>query len=156
MSYIPVEHHRVVLRDMFTGEEALKLKETEQYEKDKHLRQAVVYGANASTDYYRTGGLEVREQGLVDNTQTADIYAPRIGFHWANRFGMCLIANTNGFKFMNNDLTAYKSVWGDSFYANDKYRFNGSSTEYGKNSIELYYTNPFRSEEHTSELQSHA
>lgn len=104
---------------------------------------AVVYGANASTDYYRTGGLEVREQGLVDNTQTADIYAPRIGFHWANRFGMCLIANTNGFKFMNNDLTAYKSVWGDSFYANDKYRFNGSSTEYGKNSIELYYTSPF-------------
>lgn len=43
VSYIPVEHHRVVLRDMFTGEEALKLKETEQYEKDKHLRQAVDY-----------------------------------------------------------------------------------------------------------------
>ena len=38
-----VEHHRVVLRDMFTREEALKLKETEQYEKDKHLRQAVDY-----------------------------------------------------------------------------------------------------------------
>ena len=33
VSYIPVEHHRVVLRD----------KETEQYEKDKHLRQAVDY-----------------------------------------------------------------------------------------------------------------
>ena len=30
VSYIPVEHHRVVL-------------ETEQYEKDKHLRQAVDY-----------------------------------------------------------------------------------------------------------------
>ena len=29
--------------DLFTGEEALKLKETEQYEKDKHLRQAVDY-----------------------------------------------------------------------------------------------------------------
>ena len=41
VSYIPVEHHRVVLRDMFTREEALKLKETEQYEKDKDLRQAV-------------------------------------------------------------------------------------------------------------------
>ena len=27
--------------NMFTREEALKLKETEQYEKDKHLRQAV-------------------------------------------------------------------------------------------------------------------
>ena len=43
VSYIPVEHHRVVLRDMFTREEALKLKETEQYEKDKHLMQAVDY-----------------------------------------------------------------------------------------------------------------
>ena len=39
----PVEHHRVVLRDMFTREEALKLKETEQYKNDKHLRQAVDY-----------------------------------------------------------------------------------------------------------------
>ena len=28
VSYIPVEHHRVVLRDMFTREEALKLKIT--------------------------------------------------------------------------------------------------------------------------------
>ena len=43
VSYIPVEHHRVVLRDMFTREEALKLKETEQYKNDKHLRQAVDY-----------------------------------------------------------------------------------------------------------------
>lgn len=78
---------------------------------------AVVYGANASTDYYRTGGLEVREQGLVDNTQTADIYAPRIGFHWANRFGMCLIANTNGFKFMDNDLNAYASIYANKVFA---------------------------------------
>lgn len=78
---------------------------------------AVVYGANASTDYYRTGGLEVREQGLVDNTQTADIYAPRIGFHWANRFGMCLIANTNGFKFMNNTLNAYENIYANKVFA---------------------------------------
>lgn len=79
--------------------------------------RAVVYGANASTDYYRTGGLEVREQGLVDNTQTADIYAPRIGFHWANRFGMCLIANTNGFKFMNNALNAYENIYANKVFA---------------------------------------
>lgn len=78
---------------------------------------AVVYGANASTDYYRTGGLEVREQGLVDNTQTADIYAPRIGFHWANRFGMCLIANTNGFKFMDNNLDAYENIYANKVFA---------------------------------------
>jgi len=43
VSYIPVEHHRVVLRDMFTREEALEIKGTEQYEKDKHLKQAVDY-----------------------------------------------------------------------------------------------------------------
>lgn len=79
--------------------------------------RAIVYGANASTDYYRTGGLEVREQELVDNTQTADIYAPRIGFHWANRFGMCLIANTNGFKFMDNDLNAYASIHANKVFA---------------------------------------
>lgn len=78
---------------------------------------AVVYGGNAGTDYYRTGGLEVREQGLVDNTQTADIYAPRIGFHWANRFGMCLIANTNGFKFMNNNLDAYENIYANKVFA---------------------------------------
>ena len=78
---------------------------------------AVVYGANASTDYYRTGGLEVREQGLVDNTQTADIYAPRIGFHWANRFGMCLIANTNGFKFMDDNLDAYENIYANRVFA---------------------------------------
>lgn len=79
--------------------------------------RAIVYGANASTDYYRTGGLEVREQELVDTTQTADIYAPRIGFHWANRFGMCLIANTNGFKFMDNDLNAYASIHANKVFA---------------------------------------
>ena len=43
VSYIQVEHHRVVQSDMFTREEALKLKETEQYKNDKHLRQAVDY-----------------------------------------------------------------------------------------------------------------
>lgn len=79
--------------------------------------RAIVYGANASTDYYRTGGLEVREQELVVNTQTADIYAPRIGFHWGNRFGMCLIANTNGFKFMDNDLDAYASIHANKVFA---------------------------------------
>lgn len=78
---------------------------------------AVVYGANASTDYYRTGGLEVREQGLVDNTQTADIYAPRIGFHWGNRFGKCLIAQSNGFKFMDNDLDAYENIYANKVFA---------------------------------------
>lgn len=81
--------------------------------------KAIVYGTNGTnaTDYYRSGGLEIREQGLVVNTQTADTYAPRIGFHWGMRFGMCLIANMNGFKFMDNDLNAYKNIHANKVFA---------------------------------------
>lgn len=81
--------------------------------------KARVYGTNGTnaTDYYRSGGLEIREQGLVDNTQTADTYAPRIGFNWENRFGLCLIANMNGFKFMDNDLDGYASIHVNKVFA---------------------------------------
>ena len=37
--------------------------------------------------------------------------------HWANRFGLCLIANTNGFKFMDNDLDAYASIYANKVFA---------------------------------------
>ena len=43
VSYIPVEHHQVVLRDMFTIGEAKRLRDSEQYKKDKHLKDAVDY-----------------------------------------------------------------------------------------------------------------
>lgn len=43
VSYIPVEHHQVVLRDMFTVGEAKQLKDSEQYKKDRHLKDAVDY-----------------------------------------------------------------------------------------------------------------
>ncbi len=43
VSYIPVEHHQVLLRDMFSIGEAKQLKDSEQYEKDEHLREAVDY-----------------------------------------------------------------------------------------------------------------
>ena len=43
VSYIPVEHHQVVLREMFTTEEASQLKGSEQYQKDGHLKAAVDY-----------------------------------------------------------------------------------------------------------------
>lgn len=80
--------------------------------------QATVYGTNTTaTDHYSTGGLQIREQGMVGNTQTSDEYAPRIGFHWGNRFGMCLIANMNGFKFMDNDLDAYASIHANKVFA---------------------------------------
>lgn len=80
--------------------------------------QATVYGTNTTaTDHYSTGGLQIREQGRVGNTQTSDEYAPRIGFHWANRFGSCLIANMNCFKFMNNALTSYVNVYANKVFA---------------------------------------
>lgn len=81
--------------------------------------QACVYGTNGSSasDYYIEGGIQIREQGLVTNTQTADAYAPRIGFHWGNRFGKCLIANTTGFKFMNNNLGAYEDIYANKVFA---------------------------------------
>lgn len=43
VSYIPVEHHQVVLRDMFSREEAVQIKETQQYEEDLHIKNAVDY-----------------------------------------------------------------------------------------------------------------
>lgn len=80
--------------------------------------QATVYGTNTTaTSHYSSGGLQIREQGMVGNTQTSDEYAPRIGFHWGNRFGKCLIAQSNGFKFMDNDLNAYENIYANKVFA---------------------------------------
>lgn len=54
---------------------------------------------------------------MVGNTQTSDEYAPRIGFHWGNRFGKCLIACSNGFKFMDNNLDAYENIYANKVFA---------------------------------------
>ena len=44
VSYIPVEHHRVVLRDMFTGEEALSLRKLSSMRRISTLgRQSTMY-----------------------------------------------------------------------------------------------------------------
>lgn len=43
VSYIPVENHKVMLRELFTGEEARALAGTEALAKDEKLRQAVEY-----------------------------------------------------------------------------------------------------------------
>lgn len=75
--------------------------------------KAKVYGTNptSGTDYYRTGAIEIREQGMVDSTQGSDIYAPRIGFHWANRDAACLIYNpSSGFGFANSALSSYVPI----------------------------------------------
>lgn len=43
VSYIPVEHHQVVLRELFSYKEAEELKNTELYKKDDKIKAAVDY-----------------------------------------------------------------------------------------------------------------
>ena len=76
--------------------------------------QALVYGTYQETasSRYSNGGIQVRENGMVGSAQTADGYAPAIGFHWANRIGASLILTTSGFKFMNQAFTGYQNVYG--------------------------------------------
>lgn len=76
--------------------------------------QALVYGTYQETasSRYSNGGLQIRENGMVGSEQTADGYAPAIGFHWANRIGASLILTTSGFKFMNQAFTGYQNVYG--------------------------------------------
>lgn len=76
--------------------------------------QAMVYGTYQETasSRYSHGGIQVRENGLVGDKQTADGYAPAIGFHWGNRIGASLILTTSGFKFMNHAFTGYQNVYG--------------------------------------------
>ena len=50
VSYIPVEHHQVRLREMFTAEEAEKLKESEEAQKDGHLMAAIKYVLNTEQE----------------------------------------------------------------------------------------------------------
>lgn len=68
--------------------------------------QALVYGTGSDINRYSSGGLQVRESALVGNTETDDRYAPRIGFHWANRVGNNLIMTSTGlFRFTtSNDV----------------------------------------------------
>ena len=76
--------------------------------------QAMVYGTYQETasSRYSHGGIQVRENGLVGDKQTADGYAPAIGFHWESRIGASLILTTSGFKFMNRAFTGYQNVYG--------------------------------------------
>ena len=43
VSYIPVDHHQVVLRELFTREEAQALIGTEELERDEKLKEAIEY-----------------------------------------------------------------------------------------------------------------
>jgi hypothetical protein len=53
------------------------------------------YSTNTSGSY-DTAAIEIREVGLVTNTQSADEYAPSIGFHWGGLYGNKLFMDAGG------------------------------------------------------------
>lgn len=68
--------------------------------------QALVHGAyqSAPNQRYNSGGLQVRENGLVGNSQTDIGYAPTIGFHWMNKAaGMLAMDSTGIFHLFRQD-----------------------------------------------------
>lgn len=50
VSYIPVENHQVTLRELFTKEEALELKASEEYKKNAIIKAAVDYVLGSDDD----------------------------------------------------------------------------------------------------------
>lgn len=78
--------------------------------------QALVYGAAVDVSRYINGALQVREAGLVANTQTGSKFAPRIGFHWGNVSGANIILNSSGsFEFTSGSDERYVDVYAKTF-----------------------------------------
>lgn len=78
--------------------------------------QALVYGTGAGTGRYISGGLQVRESGLVGDAQSDNRYSPRIGFRWAGRQGSNIIINSAGnFLFTDADDGDYRAVYAKTF-----------------------------------------
>lgn len=96
-----------------------------------------VYGRadsnTAPSSFYYNGALEIRESNLVANSASANSfnYAPRIGFHWANRVAASLSFNSDGIFYfrkqdgssratidanVNGTATNANYVWNDSAY----------------------------------------
>lgn len=96
-----------------------------------------VYGRadsnTAPSSFYYNGALEIRESNLVANSASANSfnYAPRIGFHWANRAAASLSFNNDGIFYfrkqdgssratidanVNGTATNANHVWNDSAY----------------------------------------
>lgn len=77
------------------------------------------YGTYTSTlgSRYGNQALEIRENGLVTNTQSDIGYAPAIGFHWAGRIAASLVFhNDGGFRFMNQAYTDFVPVFVSTLY----------------------------------------
>ena len=73
----------------------------------------ILYGS-AYTDISNApfgGAIEVREAGLVYNSQTSPEYAPRIGFHWGNVCASALAMHSDAcFYRQQQNGNAYKII----------------------------------------------
>lgn len=109
--------------------------------------QALVYGNYYGTanERYGHGGLQIRENDLVGNTQSDIAYAPSIGFHWSGRIAASLLFNSDGiFYFRKQNFTDRAiidaDVNGNIIIAN---KFAVGNTSYNNGFIELCGNTPF-------------
>lgn len=77
---------------------------------------------NASNVYPSEAAIEVRECGRVGNAQTENVYAPRLGFHWQNRWWCQLALQDGRLKVYDAEMSGlfpfqasqvYGAVWND-------------------------------------------
>lgn len=77
---------------------------------------------NASNGYPNAAAIEVRECGRVGNAQTENVYAPRLGFHWQNRWWCQLALQDGCLKVYDSEMNGlfpfqasqvYGAVWND-------------------------------------------
>lgn len=105
--------------------------------------QALVYGSySAAAIKYTTGGIQVREVGLVGSAQSDILYGPSIGFHWAGRVGSSITMDSNGnFILYNQEYNGYRNLYAGaitasgnvtapSFYASNWFRSTGQTGWY--------------------------
>lgn len=87
--------------------------------------QGLFYGSYTNpSNRYAYSGLQIRENGLVLNSQTDIGYAPSIGFHWGNSNGGTLSMCTDGiFYFRKIDGTSRATI-----DANVNGNVNGTAT----------------------------
>lgn len=75
--------------------------------------EATVYGTYTATasQRYASGGLEVREAGMVGSAQSDIGYAPSIGFHWGGRVAASLLFHNDGiFYFKQQNGTSRSTI----------------------------------------------
>jgi hypothetical protein len=66
-----------------------------------------------------SNAFQIREAGLLSNTNTSDAYRPRLGFHWGSVVASSISLRTDGaFSFDDNPGTGLTSIYAANVYAN--------------------------------------